>query len=173
MRRASLVVSVLVVVLLGSLAVAWAQGTPAQQATPTIQEVPIEILGSVPSAEAPGYSLFLARVTFPVGFTEPAAHIHPFDYVVSVQSGTLAFTIEEGALQVMRAGATEPETVPIGEEVTVGPGDSFAGTRDVVWSSERVEGDEAFVVIGTFLGLPDSPLEVYVDATPGAATPAA
>ncbi len=142
----------------------------AQDATPQAAgELPIEILGVGPSTAAPGNNLALARVTFPPGFTEDPAHTHPFDYVVVVESGTFTFTIEAGTLLLMRAGATEPEPAPTGVEVTIGPGDSFAGTPDVVWSSERVEGDEPVVLIGTFLAPPDAPETEYIDATPAAA----
>lgn len=175
MRRVSVLLSVLAVVLLAPLAAARLAGTTAQEATPAAPgDLPLEILGFGSSAEAPGYGLALARVSFPPGWTDLPPHVHPYDYVAWVESGTFAFRIEAGTLLVRRAGAAEPEVVPTGIEVTIGPGDSFAGTRDVVWSSERVVGDEPFVAIGTFFAPPDAPEEVYLDATPAAAgTPAA
>ncbi len=145
----------------------------AQQATPAAEgELPFEVLGAGPSTIAPDNVLVLARATFLPGFTETPSHTHPHDYVVAIQSGSFAFTIEAGTLLLLRAGATEPEPAPLGEEVTLGPGDSFAGNPDVVWSSERVVGDEPVVLVGTILGPPDAPEVVYVDATPAAATPA-
>jgi hypothetical protein len=167
MRRV-LIPFVLITLLFGvsSLLVA------AQDATPPAEgELPFEPLAFGPSTLAPDHVLVLGRVTFEPGFTETHAHTHPSDYVVSIESGSLAFTIEAGTLLILRAGTTEPEPAPIGEEVTLGPGDSFAGTPDVVWASERVVGDDPVVLLGALLGPPDAPDTVYVDATP-AATPA-
>ena len=93
-------------------------------------------------------------MTFPDDFTETHLHVHPYDYVVSVQSGTYTFTSESGTLLLTRAGEMEPEAVPTGVEVTVGPGGSFSGTPDVVWGSEEVVGDEPFVVTVAILEAP-------------------
>ena len=183
-HRIPVLLAVVAAVLLGPLALARLPGTTAQEATPAAAgDLPLELLGSGPSVEAPGNGLGLAQITFLPGFTDLPPHVHPFDYVVWVESGTLAFRIEAWTLLLTRAGAGTPaagtpaaaqaEAVPTGVEATVGPGDSFAGTRDVAWSSERVVGDEPWVGIGTFFGARDAPEEVYVEATPGAAgTPA-
>lgn len=68
-----------------------------------------------------------------------------------MESGTFAFTIEVGTLLLMRAGSTEPELASLGEEITAGPGDSFAGNPDVVWGPEHVVGDEPVVAMVAFL----------------------
>jgi hypothetical protein len=164
MRRLITLLMVLAVVLLGPLAIVRAQeATPG--ATPEAG-LPIEILSAGPSSLAPGHGLGLGRITFAPGFTEPHRHTHPFDYVVTVESGSFVFTIEAGTLLLMRAGSTEPEPAPLGEEITVGPGDSFAGNPEVVWGSERVEGDEPVVLLGSFLAPEDGPETQYLDATP-------
>ncbi len=139
----------------------------AQDATPAAEgELPFEPLAFGPSTLAPDNVLVLGRLTFEPGFTEDSPHRHPGDYVATVESGTFAFTIEAGTLLLLRAGTTEPEPAPLGEEITVGPGDGFAGNLDVVWASERVVGDEPVVLLGTFLSPPDAPEVEYVDATP-------
>ena len=160
MRRLIALVVLFAVVLLGPLAI-----VRAQEATPEAG-LPIEILGAGPSSLAPGHGLVLGRITFAPGFSEPNRHTHPFDYVVTVESGSFVFTIEAGTLLLMRAGSTEPEPASLGEEITVGPGDSFAGNPEVVWGSERVEGDEPVVLLGTFLGPEGVPETQYLDATP-------
>ena len=151
-------------VLLSSLAIVQAQeSTP--QATPAMG-LPIEILGAGPSSLAPGHGLAVARATFPPGVLEPNRHVHPFDYVGAIESGSFVFTIEAGTLLLMRAGSTQPEPAPLGEEITLGPGDSFAGNPEVVWGPERVEGDEPVVAVVTFLAPEGVPETQYLDATP-------
>ena len=171
MRRLAVLGAVLAVVLIVPLAAARLPGTDAQEATPAAGAgFTLEPLGGGPSTEAPGLGLGQARVTFAPGFAETHRHVHPFDYVVVVESGSLAFTIEAGTLLLTRAGAaatpTAAEAVAPGTEVTVGPGDSFAGNRDVVWALERVVGDEPFVARVAFLGAPDAPFATYLDGTP-------
>jgi hypothetical protein len=162
MRHLVGLVVVVAVVLLSSLAI-----VRAQEATPgAAGDLPIELLGAGPSSLAPEYGLALARVTFPPGFSEPNRHVHPYDYVVAVESGTLITTIEAGTLLLMRAGSEEAAPAPIGEEITIGPGDSFVGNPEVIWGPERVEGDEPWVAVGTLLGPPDAPESQYLDATP-------
>jgi hypothetical protein len=162
MRHLASLVVVVAVVLLSPLAV-----VRAQEATPgAAGDLPFELLGAGPSSLAPGQGLALGRVTFPPDFSESNRHVHPYDYVVAVESGSFAFTIEAGTLLLMRAGSTEAEPVALGEEIMVGPGDSFAGNPEVVWGPERVEGDEPTVAIGTLLGPPDAPETQYLDGTP-------
>ncbi len=142
-------------------------GIMAQEATPGAEgDLPFELLGAGPSSLAPGHGLALGRVTFPAGFSEPNRHIHPYDYVVAVESGSLTFTIEAGTLLLMRAGSPEGEPVALGEEITIGAGDSFAGNPEVVWGPERVDGGEPFVAVGMLLGPPDAPETQYLNGTP-------
>jgi hypothetical protein len=169
MPRATHIISILAIVLLGSLAMLQLSGVAAQEATPPAEEgLPINVLGMGPSTAAPGNALVLAEVTLPADFTETQPHVHPYDYVVSVQSGTYTFVIEEGTLLLTRAGETEAEPVPAGVEVTVTAGDSFAGTPDVVWGPERVEGGQPLVLIAAILEAPGAVDPTYIDATPAA-----
>jgi hypothetical protein len=155
---------VVAVVLLSPLAIVQAQeSTP--QATPEVG-LPVEVLGAGPSSLAPGHGLAVAHATFPPGVLEPNRHVHPFDYVVAIESGSFVFTIEAGTLLLMRARSTEPEPAPLGEEITVGPGESFAGNPDVVWGPERVEGDEPVVAMLAILAPEGAPETQYLDATP-------
>jgi hypothetical protein len=164
MRRLIGLFVVVAVVLLSPLAIVQAQeSTP--QATSEMG-LPLEVLGAAPSSLAPGHGLVLVRATFPADFSEPNRHVHPFDYVIAFESGRFAFTIEAGTLLLMRAGSTEPEPAPLGEEITVGPGDSFAGNPEVVWGPERVEGDEPVVAVVAFLAPEGAPEIQYLDATP-------
>ena len=174
MRRLAVLAPIVAVAAVVPFAAGRLPGATAQEATPAAEAgVTIEILGVVPSAEAPGLGLGQSRLTFAPGYTEPRRHVHPYDYIVVVQSGSLAFTIEAGTLLLTRATAAggapgTPAAAPValGEEVTVGPGDSFAATRDVVWAAERVVGDEPFVGVVAFLSAPDAPFATYLDATP-------
>ena len=163
MRRLVALVSILAL----SAALLTGAGVMAQEGTPGAEgDLPFEILGGGPSSFSPEHGLALGRVTFPVGFSEPHRHIHPYDYVVAIESGSLTFTIEAGTLLLMRGGSAEPEPAPLGEEITLGAGDSFAGNPEVVWGPERVGGDEPFVAVGAILGPPDAPESQYLDTTP-------
>ena len=129
MRRASVLVSLVVV-----LAAAWvssrlAPGLVAQEATPAAGAVAAELLGHGLPTAAPGFDLSLYRVTLgPGGIVPP--HTHPGASVVYVESGTLGFTLLEGEARLVRAetAATpgaEGEMLAHGSEVTLTAGDAL------------------------------------------------
>lgn len=130
MRRLSLLVAVLVVVLAGLLAAGRiTPGTIAQEATPAAGALVPELLGhGLPNA-APGFDLSLYRVTFGAGAMAPP-HTHPGASVVYVDSGALGFTSLEGEVYLFRAGAmatpeAEGELLAHDTEVTLTAGDSL------------------------------------------------
>jgi quercetin dioxygenase-like cupin family protein len=171
MRRTWVLLSVVAVVLLGLLAAGRSLTATAQDATPSGEAAPVtlEMLGSAPAADAPGMNLVLARVTLAPGAVVPA-HRHPGQLVVTVESGTLAYTIlDEG--RSLRAGAGTPtaaEVIEPGAEATLGPGEWFVYEANVV-HMDRNPGDEPAVVLITGLVAADQPFLIPVDmdmATP-------
>ncbi len=179
MRRVTVLVSVLVVMLLGGLSVA----TAAQEGTPPAEEfapegVTFEPLGFGTAEELPAApaDLVLARVTFEPEAGFPIEEDDPTVALVYVESG--AFTLQfEAPLQVFRAatietfatpGAVEEdagpeaEEVEAGTEVTLEAGDSVVVPANV-GGEVRNDGEEPAVVLVAFI----APLEE------GGATPAA
>jgi hypothetical protein len=130
MRRLSILVSVVVVVLVGSLVSGRiTPGTVAQEATPAAGALVPENLGHGLPTAAPGFDLSLYRVTFGAGAVLPP-HTHPGASVVYVESGTLGFTSLEGEAWLMPAGTTadpeaQGELLAHDTEVTLEAGDSL------------------------------------------------
>ena len=143
------------------------EGTPSGAAAP----VTLETLGSVPATDAPGMLLVLLRVTLAPGAVVPA-HYHPCQLLVSVESGTLGYTIL-GEGQSMRAGAGTPtaaEVIAPDTEATFGPGEWFVYEAGTV-HMDRNPGNEPAVVLITGLVAADQPFLIPVDMA--MATPAA
>jgi len=126
MRRLPIVVSIVVVMLAGSLLSARViPGTAAQDATPAAQASQ-QMLGLGQLTSVPGYELQLARVTFPPGSTVPP-HTHPGGAVIYVESGTLGWTVLQGETRLLRAGAVatpeaQGEVVAVDTEVLLTAG---------------------------------------------------
>ncbi len=129
MRRLPIVVSIVVVVLAGSLLSARViPGTAAQDATPAAQASQ-QMLGLGQLTSVPGYELQLARVTFPPGSAVPP-HTHPGGAVIYVESGTLGWTVLQGETRLLRAGAVatpeaQGEVVAVDTEVILSAGDAL------------------------------------------------
>lgn len=91
--------------------------------------VSTEVLGSLPSAAAPGYTELFLRITMQPGASIPA-HSHPGDVVVVVQSGQFGTSFVRGQGTVTRAavnGATPVrQTLHAGDAAVLQPGDSLA-----------------------------------------------
>ena len=147
-------------------------GEPAaQEATPPGAAAPVtlEMLASAPATDAPGMLQVLARVTLAPGAVVPA-HVHPGQLLVTVESGTLAYTIL-GEGQSMRAGAGTPtaaEVIAPDTEATFGPGEWFVYEAGTV-HMDRNPGNEPAVVLITGLVAADQPFLIPVDmdmATP-------
>ena len=168
MRRVSILVS-LVVVLVGSLVFSrLVPGTVAQEATPAAGEIVVELLGhGLPNA-APGFDLSLYRATFPPGTGIPP-HTHPGGSVVYVESGTMAFTSLAGEAYLIRAGTmatpeAEGELLALDTEVTLTAGDAL------FWPDEHGDvahnvGDEPLVLLLANLYTEGEPI-VTLMATP-------
>src|SRR5829696_3732451 len=150
------------------------QGVPAaQEATPAGEAAPatLEMLASTPAADAPGMLQVLARATLAPGAVVPA-HVHPGQLLVTVESGTLGYTIL-GDGQSLRAGAGTPtaaEVIAPDSEATFGPGEWFVYEAGTV-HMDRNPGNEPAVVLVTGLVAADQPFLIPVDmdmATPAA-----
>jgi mannose-6-phosphate isomerase-like protein (cupin superfamily) len=170
MRR--IVFGLLAVTLLGLFLVPHA---PAQDATPSVEagQITSVTLGSVPSTEAPGMNLVLTRVTLGPGAVIPA-HVHPGQVIVTVESGTLAFTVV-GEGQVLRAGVGTPtagEAMPLGTEVMLEPGVWWTEGSDGAHTA-RNPGDEPTVLLVAALVAADQPFRLPVDMDMDMGTPTA
>jgi hypothetical protein len=148
------------------------QGVPAaQEASPAGEAAPatLEMLASTPATDAPGMLQVLARVTLAPGAVVPA-HVHPGQLLVTVESGTLGYTIL-GEGQSLRAGAGTPtaaEVIAPDTEVTLGPGEWFVYEAYVVHMDSN-PGNEPAVILISGLVAADEPFLQPVDmdmATP-------
>ena len=174
MHRLSLLVSVVIVVLAGSLASGrLTPQTGAQEATPAAGELVAELLGHGLPVAAPGFDLSLYRVTFGPGAVVPP-HTHPGAAVVYVASGTMEFTSLQGEAWLMRAGmagmAATPEAqgelLAVDTPVMVNAGDKlFFPTEhgDIATNA----GDDALVLLLANLHTAGEPMLTLMDmATP-------
>jgi quercetin dioxygenase-like cupin family protein len=120
------------------------QLAPIGQRFELLPGVDLEILNEGPTAQAPGQSLVLYRVTFRGG--EVPSHIHPGTIVLTVESGTFSWTLLAGTVTVTRLGAA-PETVSEpGTELVLTPGEGLVYNADVVHTA-RAAGDEPAAVL--------------------------
>lgn len=101
-----------------------ARGGLAQDASPGPSPIEVAMLGKGMPANAPGNYLELDRVTIAPGGQIPT-HVHPGAYVLYVDSGDFGFTLIKGEAQLLRAGSTTPEALPVGKETVGHAGDAF------------------------------------------------
>ena len=157
-------------VIVGSLALsAGAMAAPPALSPitlPCATDASVQVFGTGSPATAEGQTLVLARVTFAPGGSI-GAHTHPGTLVVTVESGTLGFTlVDEGEMVIKRSG--EPGTEVVDEPLTTGvetellPGDWF--TEHGMVHSARAVGDEPAVVTLSGLITAGEPLTKCVDA---------
>ncbi len=152
MRRLLMLVSVVVVVLAGSLVYGRVNpGTVAQEATPAAGPA-LELLGHGEPTDAPGFDLSLARVTFPPGSAVPP-HSHPGAAIIYVESGSMAFTSLQGEAWLTRAGSApdaQGELLAVDTEVTLNAGDAlfFPGEHS---DAARNAGDDDLVLLAANL----------------------
>jgi hypothetical protein len=171
MRR--LLLSVTLLGLVVGVGLFTGPSVPAQDATPAVAAGTItsEILGSIPSTDAPGMNLVLTRVTLGPGAVIPP-HVHPGQVIVTVESGTLAFTVV-GDGQVLRAGVGTPtagEAIAPGTEVMLEPGVWWTEGSDGAHTA-RNPGDEPTVLLIAALVAADQPFRLPMDMSMG--TPSA
>ncbi len=85
-----------------------------------------QVMGVGQPASVPGLELSLRRITIAPGGGVPA-HSHPGALVIFVEAGTWGYTALGGTVQLTRAvvgGTPTPsETMPMGTEVILNPGD--------------------------------------------------
>ena len=125
----------------------------------------VQPLSAGTPAGVEGKSLVLVRVIFePGGGIGP--HTHPGTLAQTVESGRFGFTLlEEGEMLMKRSGeAGTPaveETVPVGQEVELGPGDSFVETG--MMHTGRAIGEEPVVLLYAGLFTAGEPLTTCVE----------
>ena len=173
MRRASVLVPILVLIVVGSVA-GGRIAAGARQATPATQPivgVTVSLLGTGQPEAAPGHDLALRRFVFEPGGSV-ADHHHPGALVLYVESGALTYAVVEGAVEVRRAaqGGTPGPTDRLGpgDETVLDAGDSLfeqgvvhSARNDgdepaVVWVSSVAEGGQPFTVFHEEMGTPTS-----------------
>ena len=181
MRRFTMFISVVGIVLIGLLVAGPLSVGRAQQSTPPAggsTGVTTEVLGRFPSELAPGQALALLRITFAPGGSV-APHTHPGETVFHLAAGTLQFTLHAGEAQLVRAvdgvpaAATPParEAIAVGEEVTLNAGDTIYKDAAVL-QSERNDGAEDAVILVSNLRGVDEPARQFHEAM-AASTPTA
>ncbi len=122
------------------------QLAPIGQQFEFIPGVAVEFLNEGPTAQAPGQSLVLYRITFRGG--EVPSHIHPGTTVVTVESGALSWTLQAGTVTVTRlGGARETVTTP-GTEIVVNAGEGLAYNADVVHTARAAGTEPAVGLVG-------------------------
>jgi quercetin dioxygenase-like cupin family protein len=128
-------------------------GAPAAAPIELAPGVIAEVFAAAPSDRAEGQTVYLARFTFQPG-SEIFPHSHPGTTVLGVVSGSLGWTLQQGTAHVVRgagSGATDIEDVSEpGADVILEPGDAIHYEDDVVHTARGV-GDEAAIVLGTFV----------------------
>jgi quercetin dioxygenase-like cupin family protein len=176
MRRVSVLASVVVFVALVALGFVTAR-TAAQDGTPAAAPagavgVTIEVRGSGTPDAAADHQLGLRRLTFAPGATI-ATHHHPGALVLTVESGALGYTLQEGDVTLVRAatnGTPGPtEQLEPGVEVILNPGDALF-EQAVVHSARNASDGETIVWLASLIEA-GQPFTVFHEAM--AATPAA
>jgi quercetin dioxygenase-like cupin family protein len=153
----------LLLLLTGAVA---AQNSTESSDAPAVTQIELtpgfvaEVFAGAPSDRAPDQTVYIARFTIqPGGDIFP--HGHPGTTVLAVESGSLGWTLVEGAAYVVRgagSGGTAVETVSEpGTEVILAVGDAIHYEDDVVHTM-RNAGDETTVVLGTLILTTGAPL---------------
>jgi hypothetical protein len=169
MRRFSAPLAVVAAVLLG-LAMTGGMRTAAQEATPaatpaagpnftvgslapigeTFELIPgvhLQFLIEGQPAAAPDHTLVLYRVILDGG--EIPSHIHPGTTVLSVESGSLSWTLQAGTASVIRPGAAPEQVSEPGTEIVLGPGEGLWYDADGVHTARAAEAVPASVLISS------------------------
>lgn len=163
-------------------------GISAQDSTPSTGPivgkelapgVVAEVFAGVPSARAPGQTVYVARFTFQPD-AEIFPHSHPGTTILAVASGTFGWTLLAGTAHVVRGAASaEPQppqdVTETGTEVILEPGDAIFYEDDVVHTA-RGAGTTAAVIHATQVlteGEPRiMPVDMDMGGTPEATPPA-
>jgi quercetin dioxygenase-like cupin family protein len=135
MRRSSFVRCLVVVVAVAGLAVGCSDETSsgasidttavdATTGTTAAAKATSEVLAQYEPPEAPGYTMYLYRVTVPPG-VELASHHHPGQQMARIDAGTLTYTVEQGTIEIGRQSNTPTESVTGPATVELHTGDSL------------------------------------------------
>ena len=184
MHRFGVLDSLIVVVLLGTMAVVAQPAAVAQEASPaagtfTEEGITFEPLAFASALALPSTGeLTISRISFEPGAGFPIEEGDPSYALGFVESGELTI-VQDGPLVVTRAGALgeavaageeggsfapATEEIAAGQEVTLGAGDAALFPPNA--SGEvRNDGDEPAVVLVVFVGPPP------IEGTPVAGTP--
>ncbi len=183
MRRFGVLLSLVVVVLLGAMALGAQPPAVAQEATPAAEEsmegIGYEALAFATALTLPSTGeLAITRVSLEPGTGLPIEEGDPSYALAVIESGELTI-VQDDPLMVTRAGALDaamgeaeesgafiPETEEIaaGQEVTIGEGDAVLFPPNA--SGElRNDGDEPTVALVVFVGPPT------MEGTEAASTP--
>ena len=126
MHRVWVVVSIVILLIAGTV---WSMAARAQDATPAAAGpvgVTAELLGSGQPSVASGHELSLRRITIAPGGGIPA-HTHPGALVIYLESGSWGYTALDEGTQLTRAavnGTPGPtEEMAVGEEIILNAGD--------------------------------------------------
>lgn len=169
-RKTLLVASAMI---LGGLFSSAAPYAGAQDATPAVTvpaswNIPgIAVIASVPDPSlAPGMVLEFDRITWAPGFEVPM-HYHPAIDILYVVSGSVAWAVEDGTAQVIRA-AVDGTPVPVemlepGSEAVLTSGDViiFDYPKTGMRHAARVVGDEPVIMMDPVLYDPSQELTVF------------
>jgi hypothetical protein len=122
---------------------------PATTATEPVPTVAREILATSKPANAPGYTLYLVRVTAMPGALL-AKHFHPGTQDAYVVSGSVRYTVYQGVARIYR-GAADTATKPYkvitpGHSGTLVAGDWLVETTSLVHQAQ-VTSAGPFVVL--------------------------
>jgi len=107
--------------------------------------IDVEFVNEGPTAQAPGQSLVIYRVTLRGG--EVPSHIHPGTTVLTVESGAMSWTLQAGTVTVTRPGAAAETVTAPGTEIVVNAGEGLAYNADVVHSARAAGAEPAVVLI--------------------------
>lgn len=124
-------------------------GVPAASAQDTscITGVKATVLGKGAPAQAEGYALVTVRLVFGPG-GEIGAHIHPGTLVVTIESGTMSFTLLSGDEMEITRGEGDPDTVALDQSIELEAGDGFVETGLVHGARNAGDGDLVVIVSG-------------------------
>jgi quercetin dioxygenase-like cupin family protein len=143
----------LVLVVFGLLAIGPGQVAVGQSApnTSCISGVTAQPLSVGQPMQAEGYSLMLVRVTFAPGGSI-GLHTHPGSLTLSIESGALLFSVQEGEMDVVRAPvngtAVASERLTPGDETVLQPGDSLFEHGMVHSASNASDGPTSVLIAG-------------------------
>ena len=169
MRRVLVLLSVVAVGLLG-LVMPGNLRTAAQDATPaatpaagpnftvgslapigeTFELLPgvhLQFLNESQPAAAPNHKLVIYRAILDGGEIPP--HTHPGSTALTVEDGTLSWTLQAGTATVIRPGAAPEQVTEPGTEVILYPGEGMWYNDDVVHTARSAEALPASILVAS------------------------